>query len=97
MVKIIVKITWSDLSRIICYNLVNRIVRVTTCRDFIYVVRLIGKFNYSKKGPKIFVRVKPNPTYRASDLLSLPMYIFIPYIVAGICKYKRILSYLIKQ
>ena len=55
--------------------LVDRIVRVTTYRDFIYVVRLISKFfNYSKKGAKIFVRVKPNPTYRVSDLSSLPMY-----------------------
>ena len=31
-------------------------------------------FNYSKKGAKIFVRVKPNPTYRVSDLSSLPMF-----------------------
>ena len=30
-------------------------------------------FKYKKKGLEIFVRVKPNPTYRVSDLSSLPV------------------------
>ena len=31
-------------------------------------------FKYKKKGLEIFVRVRPNPTYRVSDLSSLPVY-----------------------
>ena len=40
-------------------------------RDFIYVSDLSNIFKYWKKGAENFVRVKPNPTYRVSDLSSV--------------------------
>ena len=39
-------------------------------------------FKYKKKGLRDFVRLKPNPTYRVSDLSSLPMYLHIAFLRA---------------
>ena len=69
----------------------NDCIRLVGCPTYsltrVYICRpsYQENFKYEKKGLDDFVRLKPNPTYRVSDLSSLPMYVQISKKIIGHC------------
>ena len=68
------EITCSDSSRVIYYYPAGESSDLQLNESLYMLSDLSRDFKYKKKGLKNFVRVKPNPTYRVSELSRVTMY-----------------------